>query len=159
MAKATTSHKSDAKEVTDKRVAVIEGEFSVVRPLVDAEAALEQWNAYQELARRILQPDDYQTYMDNGQIKRFVKRSGWQKLATYFGLSVETIDTRIGHRHNKETCPRLIGIDDADCGCESVYARVVVRATAPHGRVAEGVGIPREVLEASAFDRALKETW
>lgn len=93
----------------------------VLRPLLDPQEAEANMAAYQQLCRAILKDSDYQT-AERG--KKFVKKSGWRKIATYYGLSVEIIS---------------LDIDRDDNGLP-LRATVVARATAPNGRVSDGDG-------------------
>lgn len=131
--------------VEAKDLVPIEGEFQVVRPLVSAEKALATWNEYQGLVQKIVGPTDIQTFTEDGKKRSFIKKSGWQKLATYYGISVEMVDERLFHKHDAKTClraqmPDKFG-DVIDCGCAVVGARYVVRAMAPNGRRVEAVGL------------------
>jgi hypothetical protein len=123
----------------------IEGEYRVVRPLVSADEALTQWNEYQALVRKIIGDSDIQTFSEDGHQRSFIKKSGWQKLATYYGISIAMVDERLFHKHDPKTCLRVASPDKfgdvKDCGCAVVGARYVVRATAPNGRSVEGIGL------------------
>jgi hypothetical protein len=141
----------------------------VVEPLLGAEAALQKWRDYQELVRRLLEPSDYQSYIDKRtrETKRFKKKSAWRKLRKAFGFDLEMRDERIGHGHHKTDCVRLIVPEERDCGCPTVYARYIVRATDPGtGQFVDGVGVcstgekervftkPDHEIPATAFTRA-----
>jgi hypothetical protein len=151
---------------TEKALAVVEGEFSIVAPIVDAPKAVAAFRAYQSLTSEMLVPSDYQTYLDRGETKRFKKKSAWRKYATFYGLSLSTLDTRVGHRHDKNTCARLMLPDEKECGCPTVYARIVVQCIAPNGRTTEGIGVssleeknrrftkPDHEIPATAYTRA-----
>lgn len=123
----------------------IEGEYRVVRPLVSADEALTQWNEYQLLVRKLIGESDIQSFTEDGKQRSFIKKSGWQKLATYYGISIAMVDERLFHKHDPTMCLRVrltekFG-DVKDCGCAVVGARYVVRATAPNGRSVEGIGL------------------
>jgi len=94
--------------------------YDVVRPLVTPEEARRQWMAFEALKQALLGPDDYQRIAG----KQYIKRSGFRKIAVYFGLSDEII--------REERTDREDG---------SFMWRIVVRVTAPNGRTSTGVGI------------------
>lgn len=81
------------------------------------ERAKKQWEAYQELTRSILDASDYQKIGG----REFKKKSAWRKYATAFNISTEVIKEEI------------VRAEDG----YPIYARVVVRATAPNGRYQE----------------------
>ena len=94
--------------------------YEVVKPLVSAQQAQEQWKAFEELKASLLVVDDYAEIKG----KRYVKKSGFRKIAVFFGLS----DTILGQeRVNRED--------------ESFYWRITVQVSAPNGRTSIGVGI------------------
>lgn len=128
-------------EAKDRALATIDGEFKVVAPLVSVEEAKAQWQTYQKLAGALLDASDYQTYRDRGEEKRFKKKSAWRKFATFYGFKVEISDVRIGHKHNAETCARVLIPGESECGCPTQYARVLARVTAPNGRFSDGIGV------------------
>ncbi len=78
---------------------------------------------HQAMLRGILDASDYQAA---GGGKRFVKKSGWRKIATAYSLSLEVV-------------PGTDKVDRAEDGSVA-RASVWVRATAPNGRHAEGDG-------------------
>lgn len=128
-----------------KELATIDGEYEVVRPLVNAEQAVARWNEYQSLVHKVINETDVQVFHENGKTGRFIKRSGWAKLATYYGISTAMVDERLFHKHDPATCLRVANPDKfgdvADCGCPVVGARYVVRASAPNGRTVEAIGL------------------
>jgi hypothetical protein len=123
----------------------IEGEYRIVRPLVSKEAALAAWQEYQDLTRAILRAADFQTFREGGREGRFVKKSGWRRLATHYGISLEMVDERLGHEHEARICARVRFPEqmreDRDCGCAVVFARYVVKAVAPNGRSVTAIGL------------------
>lgn len=152
---------------TGRDLATIEGEFRVVKPLANAKEAVAAFQEYVELTAALLNPSDYQTYYDKGQVKRFKKKSAWRKLRRFYGFNLELRDERIGHRHDKDHCARILIPGTLDCGCPSVYARYVVRATDPRtGQYVDGIGIssisekkriftkPDHEIPSTAFTRA-----
>jgi hypothetical protein len=96
-----------------------------VEPLLpmSPEAAEEAMTSYQELTRRVLTPDDWQG--QPGKPGSFVKRRGWAKLATFYGVSTE-----------------LVGPTRIERGAEGELLRAyaTARATHPNGRHADGDG-------------------
>ncbi len=94
--------------------------FEVVKPLVTPDQAAIEWQLYEQLKANLLVPDDYQDIAG----KKYIKRSGFRKIAVYFGLS-DKID-------------EAERIDRED---ESFLWRIVVEAKAPNGRISIGVGI------------------
>lgn len=132
-------------EVSGRDLVPIEGEYSVVRPLVQADEALVRWNEYQTLVKRVVNESDIQSFTEDGHQRSFIKKSGWQKLATYYGISTQMVDERLFHKHNTEICLRAAMPDKfgdiTDCGCPVVGARYVVRAVAPNGRSVEAIGL------------------
>lgn len=117
-------------------------------PLRDVQRAMTE---YQEGLQALLADADWQTFRDrDGRERRFVKRTGWRKIGTWFG-----VDLLIGSVDVER--------DDLE---HPLRARVVGRAVAPNGRVAEDVGAcaldegrrfakPEHDLVATAATRAL----
>ena len=142
---------------------------AVMRPLVMAEQAKAMEVAYQALCDSVLTDDDFAYYevrvqqrrgdriIDVPTIVRRKRKSAWRKLARYFGVDTEVTREVIGHKHNPDTCARIVlakhglttGVDE-DCGCPTVYARYHIKVTAPNGRLGFGVGI------ASTNERGFK---
>lgn len=93
-----------------------------VEPLLpmDPEVARTAMTKYRELTNAMLTADDWQV-IPNG---KFVKRSGFQKIASGYGVSTEIISEAV----------------DRDEEGKPVRARATVRATHPQGRYAEGSG-------------------
>ncbi len=129
----------------DKALATIDGEYTVVRALVTPDEALARWNEYQGLVQKIVNASDIQSFSEDGKKKSFIKRSGWAKLSTYYGVSVSMASERLFHKHDPKICLRAVMPDKygevVDCGCPVVGARYVVRATAPNGRTVEQIGL------------------
>lgn len=98
---------------------VIESPGGIVMPAVSAQEAIKAWDAYQDLKNQILDPS---VDVQHIQGKDFKKKSYWRKVATFFNLSIETV------REEKEQVNRTF------------VWHFTVRATAPNGRYAEGVG-------------------
>lgn len=94
--------------------------FEIVRPLVTTEQAVEQWRLFEELKQSLLTDDDYATI----QKKPYVKKSGFRKIAVFFGLS-----------------DSIISEDRVDRENGTFFWRIKVQAAAPNGRTSIGVGI------------------
>lgn len=119
-------------------------------PLYEVQRAMAE---YQQGLQAILDGSDYQVFVDrrDGSEKRFVKRSGWRKVATWFGLDLQ-IDVA------------SIVVERDDDG-QPLRVRLIGRAIAPNGRTAEDVGAcsiserrfskPDHDLLATACTRAL----
>jgi hypothetical protein len=92
----------------------------VIKPL-DPDALVDSFRSYQELLPRLLTDADYQ---EAGRGKRFVKKSGWRKIATAFDLDVQIVRSVV---------------DRDDTGTPQ-RAEVIARAIAPSGRSMDGDG-------------------
>jgi hypothetical protein len=92
----------------------------VIRPL-DADQLVESFEQYQALLPKLLDASDYQAA---GRGKRFVKKSGWRKIATAFDLDVQIIRSLVERDENGQPC----------------RAEVWARAIAPSGRSMDGDG-------------------
>lgn len=92
----------------------------VIRPL-NVDDLVQSMDDYQALLPRLLSNSDYQ---DAGRGKRFVKKSGWRKIATAFDLDVQIIRS----------------IVDRDEHGQPQRAEVWARAIAPSGRSMDGDG-------------------
>lgn len=80
---------------------------------------------YQQGLQAILADNDWQQFVDRrGNRHKFLKRSGWRKIALWFGLNLETQREEI----------------DRDVNGHPLRARVVYRAIASDGRYADGEG-------------------
>ena len=89
---------------------------------MDIDSAEQQMIQYQELTARLLKADDWQGLP--GQRGAFVKRSGWAKISTFYGVSTEVLRYEL----------------DRDENDKLLRAHVTVRASAPNGRHADGDG-------------------
>ena len=112
--------------------------YSPIKPLVSPEKAAEEWALFEALKARILKPwgdpnTDFQRIrvrerqLDGGYrlvAKDFIKRSGFRKLAVYFGLSDRIVEQERTYR------------DD-----DSIVWRIVVEVSYPNGRICTGVGV------------------
>lgn len=92
---------------------------AIVMPAVTADEAVNAFNAYQELAKRITTPEDIQVIQN----KEFKKKSFWRKCQRFFNLSVELINER--KEINKDN---------------SYTYFVMYRAVAPNGAHCDGDG-------------------
>jgi hypothetical protein len=88
---------------------------------IDPDAVIAGMQAYQDLLPRLLEPSDFQ---NAGRGKRFVKKSGWRKIARAFNLSLLIIE-------------RTVERDDEG---HAIRAEVVARAIAPNGQSQDGDG-------------------
>jgi len=91
---------------------------------LDADAVIEGMRAYQDLLPRLLDDSDYQGTGSD----RFVKKSGWRKIARAFNLSVEIVSISIlrderGRPERAECIARALApngqIQDADGYCST----------------------------------------
>lgn len=125
------------------------GRLEPLRPL-DTEAVARAMAEYQKGLSAILEPFDYQTFIDrDGQQRSFVKRSGWRKIAMWFGLDLQLMNQTI--ERDERGLP--------------LRAKVVARAKAPNGRCADGDGYcsayerrfskPENDIPATASTRAM----
>jgi hypothetical protein len=66
----------------------------IVRPVVNAAQALAAWNEFQALKRAIIEPSDlqeievYDKKTGTKKKSKFIKKSGWRKLAACFNLTI-----------------------------------------------------------------------
>lgn len=97
-------------------------ELVQVEPLLpmSPDVAREALAKYRELTNAMLSPEDWQA-IPNG---RFVKRSGFQKIASGYGISTQIASESV----------------DRDDAGKPLRAHAVVRATHPTGRYADGSG-------------------
>ena len=109
-----TDAKVVAAEFKEQTAVAVRSEMGVV----DVEAAVAEWEAYQELTRRLLDDSDYQKIGKT----RFKKKSAWRKYARAFNISCEKVSEEI--QRDERGFP--------------IYARIVVRATDPAGRYQDG---------------------
>lgn len=92
----------------------------LVLPVGTPDEMRQAMQQYEATKRAVLEATDYQTTSQG----KFVKKSGWAKLAIAFGVSSQIMDRRY----------------DRDSHGALIRAEFVVRATAPNGRYAEGWG-------------------
>jgi ssDNA-binding Zn-finger/Zn-ribbon topoisomerase 1 len=116
----------------------------VVAPVVTPQQAKEAWNMFQATKKSLLEGSDYQSIITKSfrggswitEKKPFVKKSGWRKLATAFNLS-DTVIKEL--RVHYDAMPYRSGKDAIVMRPGFVW-EMTVRAIAPNGRYAEGVG-------------------
>jgi hypothetical protein len=89
---------------------------------MDPETARRAMETYQQLCRAVLTRDD--AIGMPGEKDGFVKRSGWSKLATFYGASTEILERDMAREEDGTP----------------IRANALVRAIAPNGRHAEGDG-------------------
>jgi hypothetical protein len=118
-------------------------------PVHQVQAAMQE---YQAGLAALLDDTDWQVFMDrNRGERRFVKRSGWRKIGTWFGLDLLIKDESI--------------VIDRDEQGNPLRTRLTARVIAPNGRKGEDVGAcsiterrfskPEHDLLATAATRAL----
>jgi hypothetical protein len=90
----------------------------VVKPVLSVEQALQTFRDYQDLAKKIGTPEDFQDI----QGKQYKKKSFWRKIQRMFNVSLEIL---------KEECIRN------EKGFTYLFT---VRATAPNGVICDGTG-------------------
>lgn len=97
----------------------------VIRPLA-ADDVVESFQLYQDLLPKLLKSSDYQSAGRDrdGNERKFVKKSGWRKIATAFDLDVQIIQSTV----------------ERDDQGQPARAEVWARAIAPSGRSMDGDG-------------------
>lgn len=91
----------------------------LLRPVAKVDEIVKNWQLFQELKRRLLTNEDYQSIAG----KSYIKRSGFRKVALAFGIS-----------------DRILSSERTDREDGSFMWRILVEVTAPNGRVCQGVG-------------------
>lgn len=121
---AEVVHEPQAEPTSEPRTSTAlaprERRSEVIRPL-NADALVESFEQYQALLPKLLDEHDYQ---DAGRGKRFVKKSGWRKIATAFDLDVQIVRSLV----------------ERDGAGAPARAEVWARAIAPSGRFMDGDG-------------------
>jgi hypothetical protein len=107
------------QEVPSTQLVRRERRSEVIKPL-NADALIDSFNEYQALLPKLLDASDYQ----GTGTERFVKKSGWRKIATAFDLDVQMIRSEV----------------ERDEGGQPIRAEVWARAIAPSGRSMDGDG-------------------
>jgi hypothetical protein len=92
----------------------------VLMPL-DTAQVVEGMKAYQRLLQELVEPSDWQV---TGDTERFLKKSGWRKIARAFGLSTQLIRCDV----------------ERDRDGRPLRATAIVRAIAPNGQSGDGDG-------------------
>jgi len=105
-----------------------EVEMSVVSP--DVQGTVEALGKFLELKEKVLQKDDVIVIAG----KKYIKRSGWRKIALAFNISTEIVSVDRDYASNLKIC------------------HVKARATAPNGRVSEEIAS----CDSSEFDNKVK---
>lgn len=108
-------------EIVEAEAVEIGTEIATILMPAPAEDCRAAMRAYQETTAAILDETDWQAA---GGGRRFVKKSGWRKLAKAYNLSCTTISTEV----------------DRDANGQAIRASAIVRATAPNGQVSDGDG-------------------
>lgn len=106
--------------VESTAVEVIPPNTSLVRPVASVNDLVVAQKEYQDVCVKLLDASDIQTIGK----KSFKKRSAWNKLAVAFSVSTTEVRTT----HERDERGRIIR---TEC---------VVRATAPNGRMSDGIG-------------------
>jgi hypothetical protein len=124
----TTVTEPDAPqpEVQSTALEVRPASREVLMPL-DTEQVVQGMKAYQDLLPKLLDESDYQDAgfdKKTGKKRKFVKKSGWRKIARAFNLSTQLISVEIQR--------------DADGA--PIKAQSIVRAIAPNGQISDGDG-------------------
>lgn len=58
--------------------------------------ALKLYGLFEEAKRKLLKPSDFQELTKYGNvIGRFIKKSGWSKIQTFFGVSTDVVDVQV----------------------------------------------------------------
>jgi len=112
----------------------------IVMPAVTADQALKAFEAYQDLAKKIITPDDVQHIAG----KEFKKKSFWRKCQRFFNLTVQIVDEKREEYNG------------------SFIYKFTVRATAPNGAFMDGTGAcssdEKGLLKTEHNTRAIAET-
>lgn len=112
-----------SRESSSAEVAVVEaaGKATGVLMPYDADEVKTAMTAYQQAVAAVLDESDWQ---NAGRGERFIKKSGWRKIAKAFGLSVSRVESGV----------------ERDSEGNPVRAFAVFRATAPNGQSQDGDG-------------------
>lgn len=116
----------DEEEAQETEVVPVQGEDStsvednaLVQPVTDdLEQIKETYQWFEQIKTDLLSADDIQTIGGNA----FITKSGWRKIATAFGVSVDVVEVERSQENG------VVRFD------------ATVRATAPNGTTSEGVG-------------------
>lgn len=99
----------------------------IVKPAVNAQEALDAWDAYEDLKKKIVKDSDVQDISG----KKFLKKSYWRKIKTFFNLSVSVVSEN------------YVNLPNGDFAFN-----FVMRASAPNGAFADAAG------SCTAYDKA-----
>ena len=111
------NNSNSAPAVVLERTA-LKNDSLLIRPVANNSQIVEAWRNYQELKRDLLNQSDYQII----QGKNCIKKSGWRKIQTAFGISDELI------KEERKTI-----------GNAFIY-EIIVKASSMNGRFSYGVG-------------------
>lgn len=111
------NNKNIAPAVALQKTAVKQNSL-LTQPVASVEQITKAWNNYQELKSSLLNQNDYQDVKG----KKYIKKSGWRKIQTAFGISDE-----------------LIGEERKDFDKYFVY-EITIKVSAQNGRFSFGVG-------------------
>lgn len=127
-------------EVVEPSTEIVEAPSRQALMPLDAADVVRGMTAYQELLPQLLDDSDYQA----ADGKRFVKKSGWRKIARAFNLSVTIVEISVERDENGK----------------STRAECVARAKAPNGQVqdADGYCSIDEFTGKRADDKKLENT-
>lgn len=114
----------------------------------DVNSYMEQWEAYRELIKKVVDDSDYQNIKTKDGDKKFMKKSGFRKLAAAFNVGTRVIDKKITYNGNGKV----------------IEAEFIIEAWLPNGRKMEGWGScsanergftkPNHDIPATAMTRA-----
>jgi len=118
--------KVEEKKAEEEKPEVAQGvivpvQQRIVAPQLSVEEFKAYWEKFQQLKLQIIEKED----LVNIQGRDFVKKSGWRKLATLFNISTEILQQDVKY----------------DVDGYVVCVITMVRATAPNGRFADGIGV------------------
>src|SRR5947208_1424831 len=103
----------------EQRVATLEGRVLLLERRI-LTSAPQRWFEYQGHVEKMRGRGDVQSFGEDGKTRSFIKKSGWQKLATYYGIAIAMVDERLFHRHDPKSCLRVASPgtfgDVKDCG-------------------------------------------
>ena len=126
---------SSERSAAEVAVVASAGKATGVLMPYDAEEVKGAMDAYQRAVAAVLDEKDWQNAGGN---QRFIKKSGWRKIAKAFGLSVSRVESGV----------------ERDAEGNPIRAYAVFRATAPNGQSQDGDGYcsvdePRFAKESS----------
>src|SRR5689334_11917047 len=128
---ATANGTVEQGEVRELAIAPVD-HGALVQLVAQPEQILANWKQFQALKQKLLDPGDYQPYNQSvnrdgrwiTETKQFIKKSGWRKIGSAFGISLEEL--------SRET----VNLPDG-----AISVSMKVRAVAPGGhRHSDGLG-------------------